>query len=452
MYKELVPEKKKSWSSSVFWRSHSPNCWLSFCCRAKDARTIRVTKKDPSELPVKQKSWKKRALKYGGVEELVRQKEIRKKVRDMEMENERLLKLEKERQRALGFDVSGSSDEEEEIRVKQEPLDSSQWKYGPYYDAAGYGRQNGRSVSPEEDNSPSVLFKEKNLLYSRDHPYFKNQLGNGTFPRPDEDPRFSGGFYQGSNQAPPGPSHDAAHPYGKDRRSSYNRDWFKDRNPQPQIPIHGYSEIPLTNNVSDPPIKKEPLDDFFPLNDPALFSASPETANHPTRPQSYNTLMEENFSLTYTPGYGYFSKPLRDDDDTSTVVSTCDKCFSGVSHQRTAECGAQTTPAAGYSWSDPSEGYQTTLPHTETRDSGVSSDNDTNGSNGETPLQKSIDYKNPSTSTKIHQILQKSIDYKNPSTSPKIHQILQKSTDSCGLDGYFNCQRQDATNHKGIFS
>ena len=379
----------------------------------------------------------------------------------MEMENERLLKLEKERQRALGFDVSGSSDEEEEVRVKQEPLDSSQWKYGPY---AGYGRQNGRSVSPEEDNSPSVLFKEKNLLYSRDHPYFKNQLGNGNFPRPDEDPRFSGGFYQGSNQAPHGPSHEAAHPYGKERRPSYNRDWFEDRNPQ-QVPIHGYSEIPLTN-ISDPPIKTEPLDDFFPPNDPALFSASPDTPNHPPRPQSYNTLMEENFSLTYTPGYGYSSKPLRDDDDTSTIVSTCDKCFSGVSHQRTAECGAQTTPAAGYSWSDPSGGYQTALPQTETRDSGVSSDNDTNGSNGETPLQKSIDlYKNPSTSAKIHQILQKSIDYKNPSPSTKIHQILQKSVENhtspkilqksiknCGLDGYFNYQRQDATNHKGIFS
>ena len=83
---------------------------------------MRIFKRDPSEKPVNQKSWKKRALKYGGVEELLKQKAERRRARELDQENDRLMQLEKESRRACGFD-SNSSDcesEDDKDKVKQE--------------------------------------------------------------------------------------------------------------------------------------------------------------------------------------------------------------------------------------------------------------------------------------------------------------------------------------------
>lgn len=53
-------------------------------------------KKQEIEMPVRQRSWKRRALRYGGVDELLRQKEERKQARFFAAEHERLLALESE--------------------------------------------------------------------------------------------------------------------------------------------------------------------------------------------------------------------------------------------------------------------------------------------------------------------------------------------------------------------
>ena len=76
-------------------------------CRLEDGsnphRFVTISKKTDSGKPIREKSWKKQALKYGGVEELMKQKEARRRVRELEAEHEKMLALEKEREHAIGI-------------------------------------------------------------------------------------------------------------------------------------------------------------------------------------------------------------------------------------------------------------------------------------------------------------------------------------------------------------
>jgi len=66
---------------------------------APTAKVATLYKRPLDEPPPRQKSWKKRALKYGGVDELKKQKVERKRVRAYELENERMEELEIEREK-----------------------------------------------------------------------------------------------------------------------------------------------------------------------------------------------------------------------------------------------------------------------------------------------------------------------------------------------------------------
>ncbi|KAF2358172.1 hypothetical protein FHG87_011066, partial [Trinorchestia longiramus] len=97
-----------------FWTTNPPvlhpTKYVPNSLRGVEDRRIVLTKKEESEKPLRQRSWKRRALRYGGVEELLRQKAERRQVRELEAENERLLRLEEEKSKVLGFEESSSAD------------------------------------------------------------------------------------------------------------------------------------------------------------------------------------------------------------------------------------------------------------------------------------------------------------------------------------------------------
>ena len=164
----------------------------SFVRRGPEGRYPVVEKKSPEEMPHKLKSWKKRALRYGGVEELLKQRTIRRAQQALERENERIMQLEKEKEKALGYNSDGEDSTIPQIKQEFEP---------------DVPPTNDTPIQPQLLMPPPVappLFDGK-VPFMGDVPSLKPDLPPGqyqrkpSFERGDRVPRQRGG----RNRAPP---------------------------------------------------------------------------------------------------------------------------------------------------------------------------------------------------------------------------------------------------------